>query len=59
MLLDASERAKHSQSSGTLAVCGVSPEWKGKIMPYEEQQSSSELKLSRFSSRNEDNRPSG
>jgi hypothetical protein len=36
MLLDASERAKHSQSTGTLAVRGVSPELKGKIMPYEE-----------------------
>jgi hypothetical protein len=59
MLLDASEQAKHGQSTGTLAVRGVSPEWKGKIMPYKEHQSSSELKLSRFSSRNDDNRPSG
>jgi len=58
MLLDASEQAKHGQSTGTLAVRGVSPEWKGKIMPYKEQQSSSELKLSRVSSRNEDSRPS-
>jgi len=59
MLLDASEQAKHGQNTDTLAVSVVSPERKGKIMPYEEQQLSSELKLSRVSSRNEDNRPSG
>ncbi|KAH8744950.1 nb-arc and ankyrin domain-containing protein [Hyaloscypha finlandica] len=28
-LLDTSEQAKHGQSTGTLAVRGVSPEWKG------------------------------
>jgi hypothetical protein len=59
MLLDASEQAKHGQSTGTLAVRGVSPDWKGKIMLHEEQQSSSELKISSVSSKNEGSRPSG
>jgi hypothetical protein len=59
MLLDTLEQAKHGQSIGAHLVREVSPIRKGKIMPPEEQQSGFELKLSRASPRNEDNRPNG